>query len=284
MFRKEYSDAIIEDNEHYYGLAKEKSLTSARDYIEFCKKHNLDYTPVKLDLLNMDKLELCVKVKESLIDPIKLKEICWNKLKESNVNVVLRHEATEEELENHDLVINCTYAALNSLLKKYPGLQKDYQYELCEKIVVKLPKEFHKKSIVIMDGPFMCIDHYGKTGMFVVGNVVHAIHQSNIGKHPLIDEKFKSYLNNGIIKNPPITNFNKFVESTSEYIPLFREAEHVGSMYTIRTVLPYVDNTDTRPTIVEKIDDRLIMIFSGKIANCVQASEEVARVINKNHS
>ena len=36
-------------------------------------------------------------------------------------------------------------------------------------------------------------------------------------------------------------------------------------MFTIRTVLPYRDHDDSRPTIINQIDNKLITVFSGKI-------------------
>ena len=189
--------------------------------------------------------------------------------------------ANEEKLTQYDFVVIAAYAHQNSVLKHIPEAHLDYQYELCEKPVVELPESFKGKSIVIMDGPFMCVDPFGHTGLFVMGNVTHAIHQTNIGKHPIIDEKFKPLLNKGVIKNPSITNFSKFIESGAEFIPELKRAKHIGSMYTIRTVLPYQDKTDARPTLVGSVNHKTITIFSGKIANCVDAAEETVGIIEK---
>ena len=91
-------------------------------------------------------------------------------------------------IKKYDYIINSTYANINHLLE--PSKHKDYQFELCEKPVVKLPKKYKNKSIVIMDGPFMCIDPLGDTGLHLLCNVVHEIHQTNIGKYPSINKKF----------------------------------------------------------------------------------------------
>ena len=61
-----------------------------------------------------------------------------------------------------------------------------------------------------MDGPFMCIDPLPNTDYHLLCNVVHEIHQTNIGKYPTIDKKYIPLLNKGIVKNP-------------EYIKLFGE-------------------------------------------------------------
>lgn len=277
-FKREYSGAIMNSVDHYYCIAKSGSFTSARSFLEFCEKHSLECKVTSLDIIQEDKMDLCVKVKEDLIDFFRLKEICQDRLKNPNIKVLLNTKVSINSLDSYDFIVNCTYARLNSMLDN--SIQRDYQYELCEKPVVELPPIFNNKSLVVMDGPFMCVDPYGSSGLFVIGNVVHAIHQMNVGRYPIIDKIFLPLLNNGIVQNPPITNFDKFIGSAVDFIPEMQHAKHVGSMYTIRTVLPNVEDTDARPTIVERLNNRLINIFSGKIGNCVEAAEEVAQFID----
>ncbi len=53
-------------------------------------------------------------------------------------------------------------------------------------------------------------------------------------------------------------------------------------MFTIRTVLPYHDHDDARPTIVEQFGDNIVTIFSGKIPTCVDAANRVLHIaLNK---
>jgi len=280
-FRNEFSNAIMNDNEHYYCIAKKNSLTSTHDYLAFCNRNNLEYKRSTLKIINQNSIDLCIKVKESLFDPIKLKDICWKKLKMNNVKILLNTKATNKTLERYDFNVICTYARINELLQNFPHAQLKYQFELCEKPLVDLPQSFNKRSIVIMDGPFMSIDPFGNSGFFVLGNVVHAIHKTHIGTYPQFDEKFLSLIDNGIIKKPPITNFELFIESASEFIPEIKKAKHVGSMFTIRAVLPGVEETDERPTIVRQINNQTITVFSGKIPTCVDAAEEVVQLATK---
>ena len=126
-----------------------------------------------------------------------------------------------------------------------------------------------------MDGPFMCFDPYGFTKYHVGGNVVHAIHSSNIGKKAIVPPAYKQYINKGIIKDPKLTNVPRFIEAAKKFFPDIEKAIHVGSMYTVRTVLPNKDDTDARPTIVDFKDDTIVL-FSGKVGNCVAAAEQIA--------
>ena len=280
LFKNEFNEAVIHTNEHYYCISKNNSFTSREQYLDFCTELNLDFEETSLDVINNSNVSLTIRVKECLFDPYILKTICWKKLKTKGVNVFLNHFASKKIFQDYDFIVISTYSNTNLFLENFPDFIQDFQYEICEKPVVTLPSELNKKSIVIMDGPFMCIDPFGHSNHFVLGNVVHAIHSTNIGKSPKIPKIFEPLLDNGIIKNPPITNFKKFVDSGSKFIPQLKNAEHIGSMFTIRTVLPKIEKTDARPTFVRKISKNVISIFSGKIGNCVDASIQVEKLIN----
>ena len=279
-FEKEYPQAIIDDYEHYYCIAKEGSLTSAEQYLEVCRKFKLEYELADPGIVNLDRISLSIRAKEHLVDLARLKEVCWQRLTAGKVNILLKTKATKEVIDRYDHTVICTYAVLNELLDDYPWAQREYQYELCEKIAVKLPKAFDNKCTVIMDGPFMCVDPFGRTGLFLMGNVVHAIHQTNIGRMPIFDEKYRPLLNRGLIHDPSISRFDRFIESAKEYFPRITEAEYVGSMFTFRTVLPYKEDTDERPKILQTVSDRVVTVFAGKLANCVEAANEVYGIVN----
>ena len=280
-FNKEFSDAIMQDTENYYCIAKRDSKTTAEEYIEFCERHNLEFIKSTLDIIDNEQIDLCVKVKEKLYDYDKLKEVCRKKLNKSNVNVLLKKEATQKILENYDFRVLCTYADFNKLLESFPESQKDFQYEVCEKVFVKLPPSFNNKSILTLDGPFTSIDPVGTTGLFILGNVLHTVHQTNIGKYPHVDSKFLPLLNRGIIKDPPITNYELFIQSAAKFVPEIKNAKHFGSSFCIKAVLPYGDTTDTRPTLVSKVNNKTFTVFSGKIPTCVEAANDVINLIEK---
>ena len=280
-FKEIFSDAMLTDFEHYYCIAKENSLTSAKQFLDFCNKFQLEYTPSQLQFMNEDSIEMCIRVKESVYDPEKLRQVCWKKLKDQNVKIHLSNKVSDDLFEKFDRVVICAYTGINQLLKQYPTQQNEYQFELCEKPVVKLPESFKNKSVVIMDGPFMCIDPLGNTGLHLLCNVVHEIHQTNIGKYPSINKKFVDLIDKGIIKNPSQTNFPKFIESTIDFIPEITKAKHVGSMFTYRAVPPRVEETDARPTIVKEINNKIVTLFSGKITTCVEAARKVEKIFEK---
>jgi len=278
-FQNMFGSAIDNTYEHYYCISKNKSLTSPEQFLDFCNEFDLEFEKSEISCVNKNSIAFCLKVKESIYDPKKLKELSWKKLKENDVKVNLNTEADERIFKNFDWIIICTYSNLNHLIPDNLNLKKEYQFEICEKPVVKLPESFKNKSIVIMDGPFMCIDPLANTDLHLLCNVENEIHETNVGLFPNIDTKYIPLLDCGIVKKPSITNYEKFIQSSIPFFPEIQSAEHIGSMFTVRAVPPRVENTDARPTQVNKINEKTISIFSGKITTCVEAANEVQKII-----
>ena len=273
-FKRKYNTSVLNGNiEHLYSIASKNSLISIDEYVNFLEDVELPYNKIN-PLPNTD---LTISVKEELFDSKLLHNLVKLKIKSNGVKVKLNKQTVKSDLINYDVIIIATYSKLNDLLDN----KKEYQFEVCEKPVVKLPKQYKNKSIVIMDGPFMCLDPYGQTDYHVLGNVVHAIHETNIGHRPKVTY-LKKYLNKGLIKNPKHTNIKKFIETGKQFFNNFDKLKHIGSLYTIRTVLKDREHDDARPTLVKKENKNTYSLFSGKIDTCVDASNQLINLIKNN--
>lgn len=279
LFNEYYGEAVVAKHRHFYCVPKKDSKISGKDFLKFCSESELEYKETELLHLHSHRFDTVIEGEESLVDPVKLKNIIQDKINKRRINLMLGKVATAKDIEEYDVVVNCAYANLNSILENYGEARREYQFEIVEKPVLKLPDNFRGISMVVMDGPFFCIDPYSDTDLHVMGNVVHAIHATNTGLFPNVPDELKSYLNKGIVKNPLYSRIDKFLESAAYFAPEIKNAEHIGSMYTVRTVLPNVHHTDERPTVVSKINNKVINVFSGKLGNCVKAAEEVLRII-----
>ena len=279
-FSEEYNECIM-NSKNYVCVAKKDSLVSGKEYLNFCDHNNLKYKITDLDLIDKNSIEVCLKIEEYIFDHKKLKEICKRKLENSKIKIHFNSNVTKDLFKKFDLVVICTYGITGDFLDNYPKFQREYQFEVCEKVFVKLPKEFLNKSILVMDGPFMSIDPVGNTGIFTIGDVENTVLQRSTGVKPIVDAKYLSILDKGIIKNPPFSNSDKFIESGIRFMPELKNAEYIGSSFCIKTTLANVDDTDERPTIIDQIDEKTINVFSGKIPTCVNAANKVEELIKK---
>ena len=283
-FYNEFGSSVMHNTEQHYCISRRDSFVTAEEFIGFCKKIGLNFQEYYPTFVKNSTVDVCIKAEEYLFDIKKLIGLIRQKIAKLPIKIEFGVEAKEKHLMDYDYSIIATYTHNNKFLLNYPGWERIYQFELCEKPVARLPSEYRDKGIVVMDGPFMCFDPLGNTGLHVMGHVVHAIHQTNIGLEPapLENDSYKVMLNNGIIKNPSITNFPLFINAATEFFNGIEKAEHLGSMFTYRTVLPFMDETDERPTIVEKVADDRILLFSGKIPTCVDAANQVVYLISEN--
>ena len=271
-FKRKYESCVVNGNiEHHYAISSKESKVTPSKYLEFLNEMDLPYKRIE-PIKNTD---ITIKVEEELFDNYKLYESVRDKLWSSGVEVLKNKTTTKDDFKGYDVVVIATYAKLNDLLEK----KKRYQYELCEKPVVKLPKKYKGKSIVIMDGPFMCLDPYGDEN-HVLGNVKHAIHCWNNGTEAFWPHEYTDYLNKGVIKNPKHTKIDKFIETGKKFFKDFDKLKHIGSMYTIRTVLADRDHDDARPTLVNHEGGNVYSLFSGKIDTCVDSANELVRKLN----
>lgn len=274
-FVKEFSCEISNTKQHYV-IARKNTKTTSAEFESFMNKIGLRYSKVKTELVKSESSECTYKVEETLFDPLKLYDICFKRLKDSNVRLLCGTKFYSSQIGDFDYVVNSTYSNLNYL----SNTNNHYQFEVCEKPVVKLSENYKDIGIVVMDGPFMCIDPYSNTGYHVMGNVIEAIHQTNIGTFPIVADELKPLLNKGLVKNPPITKFDRFVESAKEFLNM-DEVEHIGSMFTVRSVLANRDHDDARPSIVNKHSQNFYSIFSGKISTAVDTSIELNNYLMK---
>ena len=281
-FQKTFNCKSNLEVKSYYCIAKDGSRTSVGDYVSFLEKTGLEFEVTDNDRLKSENLGIILKVDEKLFDPKKLKTDVWKKIEEHGLSVILGRRFERTMVDEYDYVVNCSYANINHILSDNERF--DCQFELCEKPVVKLPDSYKNMSVVIMDGPFMCIDPFGSTGYHVMGNVVHAIHATNVGKFPEIPKKYAPHMNIGVVpadKLKDVTNVDRFVKSASVFFKDMGAIEHIGSMFTVRTVLPERDHDDARPSFIKQHNDKVYSVFSGKITSCVDCAKNLKELLLK---
>lgn len=277
-FRAEYGRAITGSGRHYYAIASEGSKTDSNTYLDFLKAYNLPFQE-RDTFLDKSSIDMSVLVPESRVDPVLLKREVMRKLE--GVTVRLGAPAMHEMRMQFDRIVIAAYAGTNRVAAVLRTVMEPFQFEVVEKPVIRLPACMRNISIVVMDGPFCSLDPFGTTGLHVMGHVEHAIHASNVGLFPEVPKYLVSRLERGVIPRPEGTRFGRFIEAGKRFIPMLAEAEHQGSMFTVRAVLPDREHDDARPTMVEQLDEQVVRIFSGKLACAVNAARSVASILQR---
>jgi hypothetical protein len=274
-FVREFGDAVITDRTHYYAIAKE-SWVPPEEYKNFCDQHDLTYEEIETKLVDDERVSTVLEVEENHVDPDKVRSLVREQLHAEGVSLELNHRVTDlAAISDYDYTVVATYAHTNSLFENRPELQRRLRFELCEIPVVNLPARYHGYNIIVVYGPFMSVDHWGQSSQFIMGDYNNMVHAENVGYKPTFPDEYADVINAGLLNNPPMSNFDAFRETGQQYIPGVADADYVGSMFTLRTKLPNVEDTDARPSVVKE-DGDIISVLGGKLATSVETAEEVA--------
>ena len=295
IFSEEYSDCILSDIENLYCISKKGSKVNSSQYKDFCKSASLPFNEFPKSALpeKIYNIECVINTKESIYDSGMLKDSITSQLKLNNIEILNNSEVTKiEELEKGfkisvknekflaKSVINATYSNYNSFHNDLGLPKKKYQYELTIIPVIKWRKNKKPIGITLLDGNFFSVLPYGKRQKYSLYHVEHSVYKRFIGERPP-----KEWLNtSNLIKEEDAKNiFKKMCNKASEWLPSIKDAEYESFLSTIRIVLSDAEDTDARPSLIEKmpLKNCFFSLFSGKIDHSIWVSKEVAKKVIK---
>lgn len=289
-FEDVYDKAIVREFPTYYSIAKSGSKTTAHDYLEFCRKHNLPFTIEYPDeqFLNREKISLSLKTFEPIYNYDLLKKIAKVHIKKStNLTIKLNTEIIDGKIEANgdktlsvsdqtgkksfdtfDYVINATYAKYNNFSHWFNFPIKPVRIDLVEALIVKLP--LPRISIAIMDGPFTNLVPTSKDGEFTLVHIKESMLERYVPE-------------NGLPSNTRTnkTMVNVTLEKSKEWIPILDKAEVLEVRYVHRAVNAYREYDDARPSDTTYHGFGCWSILGGKIVNSVTTAKEIANEIKK---
>ena len=268
-FRAEYGAAVIDGGRQFYVVPPHGSHVTADQFREFLDYEGLPYAV----------RDGGFAVTEPRINLAGLQSLVRQKVSDASITVHLGTRAPAGLRHRFDHVVVAAYAGLNETLVQLGCPVSAYRFQVVERPVVLLPDRFRETSIVVVDGPFGCVDPLDDTPLHVLGHVVHTIHASNTGIWPNVPDHLASLIDQGVIRNPPWSRFEKVVDDLACYIPGIEDAVHIGSSFVVRSVLAHQEVTDARPTLVQRIDRQVVKVFSGKLGTAVRAAEDVVAAI-----
>lgn len=271
-FRAEYGSAVIDGGRQFYHVPREGSKVNIDRYRQFLDNEGLAFT----------EEDGWFAVTEPRVNLSALSALVRQKVKDAGVTVHLNTPAPANLRDRFDRIVVAAYSGINSVLCDLGLTPSTYKFQVVEKPVAFLPSEFRDTSIVVIDGPFGCLDPLDDTPLHVLGHVTETIHAGNVGMGAQVPNHLMASIDAGLIRNPQFTKFDKVVQGLSMYIPGVEKAIHVGSMFTVRALLANVEDTDARPTMVHKIDDQVYKIFSGKIGTSCAAARELCNALSVN--
>lgn len=263
-FIKFYGTDIFGKTQNYYGVAKYNSKTNFTKYINFLKKNKLPYK-IKNNKNFSNKVNSPILSEEKNLNYFKIKKKIKSLIKSEKIKIEFRKTLLKKNISDYDKVIIACYDKNNQVLQSL-GIKpiKKYKFELVEKIVIKLPKKFEKKSFMVIDGKFVSLDPYLGTKYHLLSDVKYSKIEVIKNFYPTFKNFKKKYINKGLIKNKRFSKFEKFISNSSKYLPFLKKAKYIGSFFVTRAIEINKEKTDERLNSINLINQKFITIFSGK--------------------
>jgi hypothetical protein len=277
-FSQIFSDALTAPIPHHYAIAAAGSRTTVEHFEQHCHQLGLRARRVRLPNLVPGSVEACFEVDEAYYDAAWLRKLAWERLLSVGVHVELQSARSPRDIARaHDFVVVAAYGSLNEILVALECGPLELQYELCEVPVVYTP-ELRRCSVVVLDGPFVSVAPYGDA-YHVLYDVVNSVHTRFVGHASPGPQGFARQLDGPLIATSAATRFSSIHASARRFFKPLENAVHVGSLFAERVIIPGLEGTDARPTLVQWVTPQVISVLSGKVSTSIDAGRTVARSI-----
>lgn len=293
-FAKDFPSSVIDNFKMLYVIPKKKSKVTAK---RFWRTFNDAGAPIKkvsakdkllFELQYIDNIFECY---EAVFDHSILREHIYNRLKKSNVTLLLNHKA-DSFVEKQDSAIthlskshsieskyifNTTYSKINSLLEKSDIGLSSLKHELVELALFEPPKELKNIGLTVMDGPFFSFLPFPAENKHSLSHVKYSVHKSWLD-----DKTNERNPNNFCIGKNIKSNFIFMLKDSQRFIPIIQDSKYIKSMLEIKTVLQKNEQDDGRPILYQTNSkhEKIISILGGKIDNIYDLFELVRSTNN----
>jgi hypothetical protein len=268
-FVDEYKGAIVQSTENYYAIPYEGSKTTPAAYEATMEAYGLPLRRARPEWIDFDFIDRCYAAEESFYDPEALRALLEETMTGLDIKFI-RDKFVDEFKDDFDFVVFATYGTSGSHMYLFGKVL----IQVAEKILIKLPAELRRKSLVVVDGPFTAFDPYGNTEYSQFGSALHTNHWVTKDPAEPIPDQYARILNAPEFAPVEFTHFDRMLNDAVKSVPLCARAEYIGSKLTLRLVEdnPYEDR---RILNIGQSDDKTFHVFSGKVVSAVKAARIV---------
>lgn len=269
LFAKRWPAAVREAH-HWYAIAP-GSKVGPEDYLRFLDRVGLPYEIAGKGVApsQIHTADLIIRAQEALVDVNVLRRMLRGAMARAGVLLRTSCKVDRPEVAGVDVTVWTTYGV---------PWRTPLRFEVCEVALLELGR-YADDSVVVLDGDFVSLDPHGS--VYTLYDVKHSVHYVHEATRPKIPAEYQYLINRSGPVHSDLSHLDQMIESAGRFFwGLDPSGGHVsiyhGSLWSVRAVLPNVDDTDERPTLVES-DGRVIRVLSGKIGTAAGVGERVLK-------
>jgi len=267
-FTAAFAPAIVRTSQHFYAIPREGSQTAPDLFEQVMARYELFCKPCRPAWMNFDFIARCYAVDEQLYDPQILRDTIAASI--AALQIAFTQSAfPENRRDEYDFIVRACYGLGPSL-----GQFKIAKYQVAEKILIELPAELQKISLVVIDGPFTAFDPYGSSGKSQFGSAKHTNHWTTTDPAAPIPQPYAPLMNAPDSAPFPGTHFEAMRRDSALAVPASKDARYLGSRFTMRVV----ENNpaeDRRTLLIQESAPTELHVFSGKVVSAVKAASQI---------
>lgn len=262
-FIKDFKVSVYDKFAQYYAIASTLSKTTSQQFYKFSKQLGSPIKPAPeniKNLFNPNTVDGVFKVEEIVFDAVILRKALQERLAKLKVELKLKTEAVKVEAGINDIVVvflknkgvvagkkvfNCTYSEINKLLGRSNLTQLPFKQEFIEMPLIKVPNELKNISVSIFDGPFFGFLPFPSKNCHSIWHVRYSIRANWLDP---VKKDFGGKLDRLTGKS----NWIFMREDAQRFLPVFRNAKYLESIYEVKTVLAKTEESDARPILFRK--------------------------------
>ncbi len=297
-FVKDFEEAIVNDFDKYYAIAKVLSKVNAKQFVEFSHKigAEIEEAPKGIKrLFNTRLIDGVYKVREYAFDSYKLRDILLHRVEQKpGIRVHMAEEVLKMEEVDGGIrvtstrsvyyaknVIGCTYSQLNNLHRNSGIGLIPLKHEIAEMCLVELPEHLKDFSVTVMDGPFFSIMPFPTRNLHTLSHVRYTPHESWNDDNETVKEKWNAheYFSTLDIKS----NYKMMYSDVIRYIPELKDMKLRDTISDVKTVLRKSEDDDSRPILFRANFGikGYACIMGGKLDNIYDVFEELENLYGK---
>lgn len=275
-FASDYASCVVDSFPHYYAIARHSRVT-ARQFGQFCARIGAHPQPAPAGvrrLFSDELIEQVVVVREGVFDANRLREVIERQLADAGVRFLPRTHVARVQaagaglvaldyngtvIAQASLIVNATYAAMNSVLRASHAATMPLKHELAELVVIEAPPELARAAVTVVDGPYFSLVPYPPARAHTLSHVrftPHATWYSGIGA---ADDA------SAAAARP--SRAGHMLRDAQRYLPCLAKARPLDSIWEIKTLMPRSEHDDSRPILFRESAELpgLISVLGAKI-------------------
>jgi len=287
LFYQKYQSTIKDDFNNFYFIAKNDTKVDMRQFETFCHVAELPFDEIESNQVpfEISGVEGCIKVRESIYDVGALRKVVIQKLATSRVNV--KYNRVVETIERsgseflvcdstgvitkYDVVINASYENFNRYRDGLGIPKRQLKFQRTFIPIIEI-KNFNY-GVTIMDGPFLTILPFGKTGKFLLYDVENSVIDSQNGyEYPFSRLEISDFKTSERLLHARKSIFEKL----DNFLPALDVKDTGESLFGPRAVLAGVEATDKRVSMIDlNFDDTYFDVIAGKVDQSMLVSADI---------